>query len=266
MCCFPLPRPAVRSFRQAAASLLLSALSLPLLQAGDPPASPVPQPSPAARFQVINSGVSGNTTKAILKRLDADVLSQKPRLVVLMAGTNDMLNSQLGVTYDEYRARLEEIVASIQKTGSKVILMTIPPCIESCVYTRHPKETFGAETPMDRVRKANEIVRDVAAKSSCDVVDVFQAITDAGVDETKPESVLRNGVNSSKQDGVHPTEKGAEVIEKAVLKAVRASGIDSGTVICLGDSITRGAGIKGSGTTDGQTYPALLSRDLNAGS
>jgi len=44
--------------------------------------------------QVINSGIKGNTTTDILGRLKKDVLDKKPDLVILMVGTNDMLNSK----------------------------------------------------------------------------------------------------------------------------------------------------------------------------
>src|SRR6185369_16988165 len=55
---------------------------------------------------VINAGVSGDTTASALARLDADVLSRDPRIVIVGLGGNDFLG---GVALPATEANLREI-------------------------------------------------------------------------------------------------------------------------------------------------------------
>jgi acyl-CoA thioesterase I len=76
-------------------------------------------------YQVINQGVSGNTTKDGVDRLP-DVLALKPALVIVAFGGNDGLR---GLPITSTRANLDQIVSTLQKSGAKVVLggITLPP-------------------------------------------------------------------------------------------------------------------------------------------
>ncbi len=68
---------------------------------------------------VINAGVPGDTTANALGRLERDVLSKAPDLVLITLGGNDLKN---GVARDRAFENLRMIVASIQNTGATVII------------------------------------------------------------------------------------------------------------------------------------------------
>jgi lysophospholipase L1-like esterase len=68
---------------------------------------------------VINAGVSGDTTGRALSRLDRDVLSKNPDIVMITLGGNDLKN---GVSKDTAFRNLRQIVESIQKQGAEVII------------------------------------------------------------------------------------------------------------------------------------------------
>jgi lysophospholipase L1-like esterase len=70
---------------------------------------------------VIDAGVSGNTTCAMLERFEADVLQYKPATVVILGGTNDLLS---GSTSTEC---LSQMADEAREAGAAVILGTIPP-------------------------------------------------------------------------------------------------------------------------------------------
>jgi acyl-CoA thioesterase-1 len=76
-------------------------------------------------YQVINQGVSGNTTKDGVDRLP-DVLALKPALVIVAFGGNDGLR---GLPITSTRTNLDQIVSTLQKSGTKVVLggITLPP-------------------------------------------------------------------------------------------------------------------------------------------
>ncbi|WP_022666688.1 arylesterase [Desulfospira joergensenii] len=70
-------------------------------------------------IEVINSGMSGNTTADGLARLEDDVLSYEPDVVLITLGGNDMKNR---VNVDTARANLVSIIQRIQDARAMVVL------------------------------------------------------------------------------------------------------------------------------------------------
>ena len=69
---------------------------------------------------VINAGVNGDTTESALARIDDDVLSRNPRIVIVGLGGNDFLRgTPIGTT----ETNLREIVRKIQAGGAMVVLL-----------------------------------------------------------------------------------------------------------------------------------------------
>jgi len=68
---------------------------------------------------VINAGVPGDTTSRAMKRLESDVLSRNPRIVLVALGGNDLKN---GVPLAKARDNLKTIIESIQNRGALVVL------------------------------------------------------------------------------------------------------------------------------------------------
>ncbi|MDP9049406.1 MAG: arylesterase [Acidobacteriota bacterium] len=77
------------------------------------------------RYRVDNEGVSGNTTKDGVERLP-DIVALHPAVVVVEFGGNDGLR---GLRIEDTRANLDEMVATLKKSGIKVALagITLPP-------------------------------------------------------------------------------------------------------------------------------------------
>jgi lysophospholipase L1-like esterase len=67
----------------------------------------------------INAGVPGDTTASALTRLDADVLSQSPRIVLITLGGNDLKNK---VQREVFSRNLKTIIELIQEQGALVIV------------------------------------------------------------------------------------------------------------------------------------------------
>ena len=76
-------------------------------------------------YRVVNQGISGNTTKDGVERLN-DVLALKPAVVIVEFGGNDGLR---GLRIEDTRANLDKIVATLKASGTKVALagITLPP-------------------------------------------------------------------------------------------------------------------------------------------
>lgn len=73
-----------------------------------------------AGVEILNAGVSGDTTESAWSRIDADVLAHDPRIVIVGLGGNDFLRR---VPIAETEANLRKIVRKIQAQGAMVVLL-----------------------------------------------------------------------------------------------------------------------------------------------
>ncbi len=71
---------------------------------------------------IVNKGVSGDTTKRGLARLDDDVLALHPNIVIVLLGGNDFIQQ---VPREEMFKNLETIIVRIQSTGAVVLLLGV---------------------------------------------------------------------------------------------------------------------------------------------
>ena len=78
-------------------------------------------PSP---WQVVNSGVAGNTTVDMLGRFDQAVTRFSPQYVIVLAGINDDL---LGQTPAQIEGHLSELYQDVVAIGATPIPVTLPP-------------------------------------------------------------------------------------------------------------------------------------------
>jgi lysophospholipase L1-like esterase len=90
---------------------------------------------------IVNAGVSGDTTESALARIDADILTRDPRIVLVGLGGNDFLGSTPILTTEN---NLRTIVRRIQGSGAAVVLLAFRfPSISAdydAMYKRVAKE------------------------------------------------------------------------------------------------------------------------------
>jgi acyl-CoA thioesterase-1 len=77
------------------------------------------------KYRVVNAGISGNTTKDGVERVDS-IVAMKPAIVIVEFGGNDGLR---GLRIEDSRANLDKIVSTLKSSGTKVVLagITLPP-------------------------------------------------------------------------------------------------------------------------------------------
>ena len=232
----------------------LSAISLAACSAApDPPTSPI-----SGSTKVINAGVSGDTSGQLLARLERDVLSRKPDVVVVMAGTNDRLNSHSFADADAYGNNIDLLVRRIRSGGARVILVTPPPCVERFLFTRHDPKLFARQSPSERMGEVRRILVGIARKRGAGLVDFHRYLTSNRLGDERATSLLRNPANSGAKDGVHLTPGGSRRLAELVAAELKRTGLNRGTIVCLGDSITLGS--------PAANYPAFLGEILSRAS
>jgi acyl-CoA thioesterase-1 len=77
------------------------------------------------QYRVVNEGISGNTTKDGVQRVDS-IVAMKPALVIVEFGGNDGLR---GLRIEDSRANLDQIVGALKAAGTRIVLagITLPP-------------------------------------------------------------------------------------------------------------------------------------------
>ena len=161
--------------------------------------------------EVIGAGISGNKVPDLEKRLERDVLSKKPTVVVIYIGINDVWHGERdpakGTMPDRFEQGLGGIVEKIQAAGARVILAT-PSVIG---------EKKGGANKLDaKLDQYSEITRKLAKDKKTGLCDLRKAFADH----------LAKANGSDKEAGilttdrVHLNEAGNAFVAGEMLKAL----------------------------------------------
>lgn len=159
--------------------------------------------------EVIGAGISGNKVPDLEKRLERDVLSKKPTLVVIYIGINDVWHSQSGrgTSPEDFEKGLRSILARIREAGARPIL---------CTASVIGEKTDGTNALDKMLDDYCEISRKVAADTKTQLVDLhkdFASYLKAHNPENKAKGVLTT-------DGVHLNEAGNKFVADEMLAAL----------------------------------------------
>ncbi|WP_343746943.1 GDSL-type esterase/lipase family protein [Chitinophaga sp.] len=215
-------------------------------------------------YTVINKGIGGNSTSDLLARVEKDVVALRPDLVIMMAGTNDMVNSQKLVPFVQYAAQYRQLVRRVRQSGAAVVLVTPLPVDTGYLFMRHQRGLYDMD-PNRRIDSARAVVQGIAATERVYCLDLHQVFVDRGEPGRTAASLIVNAANMGREDGVHPTAAGYQLIAAELYAYLKAHRLlrRHHRILCFGDSITYGAFMDGAGTDSGDTYPAVLKRLLD---
>lgn len=143
---------------------------------------------------VIDRGITGQTSAQMVLRFYQDVVALRPRVVHIMAGTNDLAGNTGPSTPEDYKNNIRAMVDLARANGIKVILASILP---SDHFAWQPDFR-----PADQVRQLNAWLRQFSRERGLVFADYYSAMS-SPTGGMKPE--LSN-------DGVHPTFAGYAVM------------------------------------------------------
>jgi len=181
--------------------------------------------------EVLNAGVSGNTTSQALERMQTDVLDKSPDICIVEFGMNDHVAKapdKQDVDPATFAANLKRMITELQAIKCIPILCTVSPIIEGSAteyyYRRHPEDWYrtppGAQAWIDQY---SQIVRDIAVEMNVRLADVAAAYADYlrnGGSLDGPAGVLRNLDNADADDGVHPSAGGHDLYLAAIAEQI----------------------------------------------
>jgi len=158
------------------------------------------------KLTAIPAGVSGNTSKDMLARLDRDVISKKPDWMTLSCGVNDVWHGARGVDLEPYKQNITAIVDKAQAAGIKVLILTSTMILEDQTNAFNQKLIPYNDFLRSLAKEKNLLLADLNA-------DMQAAIKEQMGKGQKPGSILTN-------DGVHPNALGHELMASGILKAL----------------------------------------------
>lgn len=151
----------------------------------------------------INRGISGQTTPQMLVRFRADVINLKPKIVVILAGGNDIAGNTGASTIEMITDNIFSMIELAQIHRIKVILCSVLP---ANFFYWNPKEK-----PAERIIELNAILKKYALSNGILFVDYYSPMADE-------EKGLKTEFS---EDRVHPNTAGYETMSPLIEKAIQ---------------------------------------------
>jgi lysophospholipase L1-like esterase len=158
---------------------------------------------------VVDRGIGGQTSQQMLARFYQDVVALHPRVVHIMAGTNDLAGNTGPNSPEDFKNNIRAMVDLARSNHIQVILASIPPA-----------EHFPWRSdihPTEQIRRLNAWLKEYSDQHKLVYADYYSALT-------TPSGAFRPELSN---DGVHPNTDGyatmRPIADAALKKAMHAS-------------------------------------------
>jgi len=161
----------------------------------------------------LDRGISGQTTPQMLLRFRPDVIALAPRVVVILAGTNDIAGNTGPMTDEQIEGNLASMAELARAHDIKVVLSSIMPVSQSHV---RPGDTAAPQTtrrPMARIKALNAWMKTYAAANGHVYLDYFSAMIDS-------DGLLKAELS---EDDLHPNAAGYAIMAPLAEAAIQAA-------------------------------------------
>jgi len=159
----------------------------------------------------VNRGIGGQTTPQMLVRFREDVIDLHPKVVVILAGTNDIAGNTGPMRNEDIEANLASMEELARVHEIRVVFSSVLPVHD---YTDKAKDFF-AQRPIARILELNTWLKDYCAKNGVVYLDYFSALVD-------DKGMLKKELAD---DGLHPNDAGYKIMapraEMAIAKALK---------------------------------------------
>ena len=156
----------------------------------------------------INRGISGQTTPQMLIRFRPEVIDLQPKVVVILAGTNDIAGNTGPTTVEAIEENLMSMAELAKFHNIRVVLASLLPV---CDYIK-PQTN---RRPPEKIIAVNAWMKDYAQKNGLVYLDYYSAMLD-------DKQMFKQDLT---YDGLHPNAAGYEVMgplaEKAIATALQ---------------------------------------------
>ncbi len=161
----------------------------------------------------VDRGISGQTTPQMLIRFRPDVLALKPKVVVILAGTNDIAGNTGPTTLNAIEDNLTSMFELAHASGIRVVLATLLPISDYEKNKDGQQIIQTKQRPPEQIKELNEWIKKYAVAHGGIYLDYFSAMAD-------DKGFLKEELSD---DGLHPNQKGYDVMAPLAEKAIAAA-------------------------------------------
>jgi lysophospholipase L1-like esterase len=158
----------------------------------------------------INRGISGQTTPQMLIRFRPDVIALKPKVVVILAGTNDLAGNTGPTTLEAIEDNLMSMAELATVNGIRVVFASVLPVSDYEMRDGKPI-VQTVRRPPAQILELNKWIKQYAARHHHTYLDYFSAMVD-------DKGFLKNELSD---DGLHPNAQGYVVMAPLAEAAIR---------------------------------------------
>jgi lysophospholipase L1-like esterase len=158
----------------------------------------------------VNRGISGQTTPQMLLRFRPDVIDLKPKVVVILAGTNDISGNTGPTTLTTIEENLTSMVELAHANGINVVLATVMPVSDYNKNAAGVPIVRTVQRPPAQIAELNEWIKNFCTTRGLVYLDYFTTMAD-------DKGLLKADIAN---DGLHPNAKGYALIKPLVDEAI----------------------------------------------
>ena len=160
----------------------------------------------------VNRGISGQTTPQMLLRLRRDVIELQPKVVVILAGTNDLAGNTGPTTLEAIEDNFKSMAELANAHGIRVVFASLLPV--SDYELRDGKPIIQTvRRPPHQILALNNWIKEFAKTHRYVYLDYFSAIVD-------DKGFFKHELS---YDGLHPNAAGYAVMAPLAEAAIAAS-------------------------------------------
>ena len=154
--------------------------------------------------QLVCRGISGQVSSQMLARFRQDVISLRPRIVVINCGTNDIAENNGPYDEDITMDNIKSMTELARAHGIEVVLSSVLPCDSFCWNPAVRQVT-------NKISSLNQRILDYATSQHLLYIDYYSRM-----------STPRGGmIKGYTDDGVHPNPAGYDTMEPLLLDAIQ---------------------------------------------
>lgn len=153
----------------------------------------------------LDRGISGQTTPQMLVRFRQDVLNLQPKLLVLMAGTNDVAENTGPYVAENTMNNIITMSELAKLHDIRILLCSVLPAFDF--------SWRSGLKPAEKIAALNKMIQEYASTNNIPYIDFYSHLVDE-----------RKGMQQAySEDGVHPNPAGYKVMDVLVEEAIKTT-------------------------------------------
>lgn len=161
----------------------------------------------------VNRGISGQTTPQMFLRFRADVIALQPKVVVILAGTNDISANTGTMTLEQIENNYASMAELARAHGINVVFASVLPISDYNKNKNGEAIVRSVQRPPAQILELNRWLKNYTTQNNLVYLDYFTATVD---DKGFLKAELAN-------DGLHPNAKGYEMMKPLAEEAIKTA-------------------------------------------